>query len=246
METQVTHFRAVDTSYSELGWRDMYRFFSRQASDRPERGHFGVLHVFNSGTIDPQQGYPMHPHDNVEIVTIPFRGTWEHRDTVGNVRQFGAGSVQSITAGTGLAHSEFNASATDSLTTMQFWLFTRKRGVAPRYDLYDYASVQVPNELTQIASPHDDEGVRIEQDAWFHIGRFDGGRSFTYSRHLESNGIFIYVTRGEFEVMDYELGERDALGIEGSNIVTGQALSQGSEVLLIEVPMVVDPNSLYF
>lgn len=242
----ITMYPASETPYADLGWRDMSRMFSRNPHDRPERRNFGVLHVFNAGTIQPRQGYPMHPHDNVEIVTIPVRGTWEHKDTAGNARTFGAGHVQSITAGTGLAHSEFNASGTEPLTTMQFWLYTRTLGLQPRYDLYDYAPHLTSNELIQVASPNpDDAGVHIEQDAWFSLGRFDAGAPVAYNKHSPLTGTFVYVIRGEFKVLGHLLSSGDAMGIEGADGVTGHAHASDSELLVIEVPMEIDPDTVY-
>lgn len=238
-----TYYPSSETPYSDMGWRDMYRMFTRTPNQKPERNHFGVLHVFNAGTIQPHQGYPMHPHDNVEIVTIPLMGTWRHKDTMGNVRIFKEGQVQTMTAGTGLSHSEYNASDTDTLTTMQFWLFTNKYGVEPCYDLYDYASQQNQNELTQIVSPKSDNtGASIQQDAWFTIGRFDKNSIFLYTKHLPENGVFIYNIRGKFDVMGKEIDEKDALGIENTNVINGKALTQNAEILFIEIPMTNEPE----
>lgn len=243
---KLTVYPASETPYSDVGWRDMYRMFSRSAPMGNERRNFGVLHVFNCGTIQPGEGYPMHSHRDVEIVTIPLEGTWNHEDNEGNSRTFGSGQVQLISAGTGLPHSELNASDTEPLTSMQFWLFAREHGKRPRYELYDYREHEVRNQLNQVVSPNDDdEGVRIDQDAWFSIGKFDEGISFSYSLHSKDNGVFVYVTRGEFEIQGRGLTEKDALGIEESDVVEGLAVTANAEFVLIEVPMEIGPESLY-
>jgi redox-sensitive bicupin YhaK (pirin superfamily) len=201
---KLTPYPKSETAFYDWGWRTMSPMFRGGQYDLPHRHHFGMLHVFNQGTIQPAQGYPMHPHQNMEIVTIPIKGQWEHKDSEGNLIHFGDGEVQIMSAGTGMAHSEFNASQTNPLTTMQFWLHTNEPNSAPRYEWFRYANHLRQNHFTPLVQPlrpprlsrqesigRDEgvdgpendaqEGARILQNAWFSIGRFDQGAPFSYA-----------------------------------------------------------------
>lgn len=241
------HYPNSETSFYDLGWRTMQPMFRGGQYDAEHRQNFGVLHVFNQGTIQPGKGYPMHPHENMEIVTIPIKGQWEHRDTQGNLIQFGDGEVQVMSAGTGMAHSEFNASQTDTLTTMQFWLHTNEPNTAPRYEWYRYADNIKQNQFSTIVQPlrsnngisNVENGARILQDAWFSIGQFDQNSTISYSLQSQdkNHGVFVYVLSGEISLYGIKMGPKDALGIEHVDYIAGMALSPNVQVLLIEVPL---------
>lgn len=234
-----------ETAFYDFGWRTMRPMFRGGQYDSPRRHNFGVLHVFNQGTIQPSGGYPMHPHENMEIVTIPIKGRWEHKDTDGNLIHFGDGEVQIMSAGTGMAHSEFNASNTDTLTTMQFWLHTNEPNAAPRYEWYRYADKLQQNRLMTIVQPLRSEagennvaqGARIHQEAWFSIGCFDQNADVSYVLHGKNHGVFVYVIRGKFLIEGNALGPNDAIGIENIHHVVGRALNPDAQLLLVEVPV---------
>lgn len=247
MGPRFKHYPNAETAFLDLGWRTMQPMFRGGQYEAEHRQNFGVLHVFNQGTIQPGKGYPMHPHDNMEIVTIPIKGQWEHRDTQGNLIRFSDGEVQVMSAGKGMAHSEFNASDTDTLTTMQFWLHTNEPNTEPRYEWYRYADNLQHNQFSIIVQPlrsingiHDAaNGARILQDAWFSIGLFDQNAEISYSLQSRdrNHGVFVYVLSGEILLQDIKMGPKDALGIENVDSIIGAALSPNVQVLVIEVPL---------
>lgn len=241
------HYPSSETAFYDLGWRTMQPMFRGGQYEGEHRKNFGVLHVFNQGTIQPGKGYPMHPHENMEIVTIPIKGQWEHKDTQGNLIHFGDGEVQIMSAGTGMAHSEFNASETDTLTTMQFWLHTNEPNTAPRYEWYRYIDKMRQNQFSTIVQPLHNNGVmsdiangaRILQDAWFSIGQFDQNALISYSLKSQdkTHGIFAYVLSGELMLYGIKMGPKDALGIEDVDLVTGVAQRPNTQLLLLEIPL---------
>lgn len=245
MSPKLTHYPNSETAFYDLGWRTMQPMFRGGQYEQLHRRNFGVLHVFNQGTIKPSQGYPMHPHENMEIVTIPIKGKWEHRDSSGNLIHFSDGEVQVMSAGTGMAHSEFNASNTDELTTMQFWLHTNEPDLAPRYEWYRYKEKMQQNQFASLVQPirlkgvesDAQNGARILQDAWFSIGKFDQNADLSYVFKGDNHGVFAYVLDGEFLIEGVKLGPKDALGIENAKMVTGVSLSHDAQLLLVEVPM---------
>lgn len=246
---KITLYPNSETEFYDLGWRTMQPMFRGGLYEGAHRRNFGVLHVFNQGTIQPGQGYPMHPHENVEIVTIPIKGRWNHKDTSDNSIHFGDGEVQVMSAGTGMAHSEFNASNTNTLTTMQFWLRTNEPDATPRYEWYRYADKMRQNQFTTLVQPLHGEsgendatnGARILQEAWFSTGCFDQNAPISYSLHGKNHGVFAYVLSGNISLEGEELGPKDAIGIENKKIVTGVSQSSDAQLLIVEVPLTNTP-----
>jgi redox-sensitive bicupin YhaK (pirin superfamily) len=202
--------------------------------------HFGALRVLNDDRVDPGMGFGTHPHDNMEIISIPLEGDLEHKDSMGNTTVIKNGDIQVMSAGTGIQHSEFNKNS-DLLTKfLQIWLFPNKRNVTPRYDQITLNINDRHNKLQQILSPSsEDEGVWINQDAWFHLGKFDNNFTTNYALKKKENGVYIFVLKGDISINDQKLNERDGLGIwdiESFNITSN---SQDAEILLMEVPMVI-------
>lgn len=246
---KITLYPNSETEFYDLGWRTMQPMFRGGLYEGSHRQNFGVLHVFNQGTIQPGQGYPMHPHENMEIVTIPIKGRWMHKDTNDNSIHFSDGEVQVMSAGTGMAHSEFNASNTNTLTTMQFWLHTNEPNTAPRYEWYRYADKMNQNQFTTLVQPLHGKsgendvtnGARILQEAWFSIGRFDQNASISYTLRGINHGVFAYVLSGNCFLEGQELGPKDAIGIENIRLVTGLARSSDAQLLIVEVPLTNKP-----
>jgi len=229
--------------HANHGWLKTWHSFSFAGWYDPSRIHFGALRVLNDDYVAPGMGFATHPHDNMEIVTIPLEGALEHRDSMGNQGVIRKGDVQVMSAGSGITHSEFNHHPDQEVRLFQIWVFPNCKNVSPRYDQRSFDFEGSRNTLQTLVAPRSDEGsvegLWIYQNAWFHRGIFDEGTCISYSRHSVSNGLFAMVIEGKFRVDGVELNRRDAIGIkpiEGREIsITAQA--PDSELLLIELSM---------
>ena len=232
--------KADTRGHANHGWLDSHHSFSFANYYNPDRMHFGALRVLNDDRVDPGMGFGTHPHDNMEIISIPLEGDLEHKDSMGNTTIIKNGDIQVMSAGTGIQHSEFNKN-TDRLTKfLQIWLFPNKRNVTPRYDQITLNINDRHNKLQQILSPSsEDEGVWINQDAWFHLGKFDNNFTTNYSLKKKENGVYIFVLKGDVSINDQKLNERDGLGIWDIENFKITANSQDAEILLMEVPMLL-------
>lgn len=237
MANQLIH-KAGTRGHADHGWLRTNHTFSFADYYNPERVHFGALRVLNDDYIAGGMGFGTHPHDNMEIITIPLEGDLEHKDSMGNGTVIKHGDVQVMSAGTGITHSEYNHNKTKPVQLLQIWVFPNKRNVTPRYDQITLDVNQRRNKLQQILSPiSDDEGVWIHQDAWFHIGRFDENFETTYTWKKQGNGVYVFVIKGDITVNGTALNERDGSGIWNTDTMTIQANSANAELLIIEVPM---------
>jgi quercetin 2,3-dioxygenase len=232
-------FHKADTrGFSYHGWLQSYHTFSFAEYSNPDRIHFGMLRVLNDDTVEAGKGFGLHPHDNMEIISIPLEGDLEHRDSIGNVAVIKSGDVQVMSAGTGIYHSEFNKNHDKRVKFLQIWVFPNQRDVKPRYDQITLNPEDRRNELQQILSPiPDDAGVWIYQDAWFHIGKFDKGFSVTYNLKKKGNGVYFFVLNGDLTIDGNEMATRDGLGLWDTDKIFIASNSSDSEILLIEVPM---------
>lgn len=230
--------KANSRGHADHGWLKANHTFSFANYYNPDRMHFGVLRVLNDDYIAPGRGFGTHPHDNMEIITIPLEGDLEHKDSMGHKEVIKNGDVQVMSAGTGVYHSEYNANQDKPVKLFQIWLFPNKRNVEPRYDQITLDQEKMANQFMQILSPNpDDEGVWIHQDAWFHLGKFEQGKCEDYRlKKPATNGLYAMVVDGKFKVNGQELSERDALGIWDTNEVPVETLEPG-RILLMEVPM---------
>ena len=232
--------KASGRGLADFGWLKSYQSFSFGEYYNPERMRFGALRVLNDDTVSGAKGFGEHPHDNMEIISIPLEGQLEHRDSMNNSAVISPGEIQVMSAGTGIYHSEYNKNSNKPAKFLQIWLFPNKRNVAPRYDQVKFDAEQSHNKLQQILSPNPgDEGVWIYQDAWFHKGSFDKGVSVTYPLKKAGNGVYIFVIEGDIEVNGQSLNRRDGYGIWDTDQISFKALSN-AEVLLMEVPMKVN------
>lgn len=221
------------------GWLDTYHTFSFASYYNPERIHFGALRVLNDDWIKSGNGFGMHPHDNMEIITIPLSGVLEHKDSMKNRAVIKSGEIQIMSAGTGVFHSESSQKDEDDVSLLQIWVIPNRRNVTPRYDQLEISLLAKENELYQILSPNeDDEGVWIHQNAWFHMGDLSEGWQGTYTLKGEKNGVYVFVIEGAIEVNGESLETRDGLGVWETESITINS-SSASKVLLIEVPMQV-------
>ena len=221
------------------GWLEVNHSFSFANYYNPDRMNFGVLRVLNDDKIAPTKGFGMHPHDNMEIITIPLEGALEHKDSMGNGAVVQHGDVQVMSAGTGIRHSEFNANQDKHVKLLQIWLFPNKKDVQPRYDQISINDIKKRNEFYQILSPSaNDQGVWIHQDAWFHLGKFDNEFSSIYKLNKSGNGVYAFIIEGTAEIAGQKLEKRDGFGIWNVNDFEIKA-DKNSRILLMEVPMQV-------
>ena len=230
--------RAATRGHADHGWLDTYHTFSFADYYDPKRIHFGSLRVLNDDTVAPGEGFGTHPHANMEIVSIPLSGALRHRDSMGYVQELRPGGIQVMSAGTGITHSEFNASDTEPVKFLQIWLLPDARGHRPRYDQLTLAPA-VRNELRPIVAPEGfgNEHVGwIHQRAWFHTLDLDAGRGADYRLRLFGDGVYLFVLEGCVETAGETLSRRDGLGICGAGELRIDAAADAS-VLLIEVPM---------
>lgn len=238
MKNTVLH-KAESRGIANHGWLLSRQTFSFSSYHNPERMHFGVLRVLNDDTVSAGKGFGKHPHDNMEIISIPLQGGLEHQDSMGNVAVIKNGDIQVMSAGTGIQHSEYNNSREEEVKFLQIWIFPNKRNVTPRYDQITLNLEDRKNKLQQILSPNpDDAGVWIHQNTWFHLADFDKGTSLIYNFKSPDNGLYIFNLKGELEIDDQIILTRDGLGIWDTNKVSISAKSD-CEFLLMEVPMTV-------
>jgi len=231
--------KANTRGHANHGWLDSNHSFSFANYYNPERMHFGVLRVLNDDRIAPGTGFGTHPHDNMEIISIPLEGDLEHKDSMGNTAVIRNGEVQVMSAGTGIQHSEYNKNKDQEAKFLQIWLFPRAKGVEPRYDQISIKEVERKNEWYQILSPNkDDQGVWIHQDAWFHMGQFDASATTSYNLKKPGNGMYLFVLEGEVKVGDQVLSARDGFGMWNTEAFKIESNSK-SKLLLMEVPMTI-------
>ncbi len=220
------------------GWLHSKHSFSFASYYNPEKIHFGVLRVLNDDFVAAGMGFGLHPHDNMEIISIPLEGDLAHQDSMGNHTVIKHGDIQVMSAGTGIKHSEFNHNKDKPVKFLQIWVMPNKKDVAPRYDQITLDPANRINKLEQILSPNaDDAGVWIHQDAWFHIGKFDLDFATNYKVKKPGNGLYAFVLYGSFEIAGQTLAERDALGITDFDQFELKALTKDAEILLMEIPM---------
>ena len=229
--------KAASRGHADHGWLESYHTFSFADYYNPQRIHFGALRVLNDDRVSAGMGFGKHPHDNMEIISIPLSGELEHKDSMGNVAVIKEGEVQVMSAGSGVYHSEFNKRQDSDARFLQIWVFSNKKDVTPRYDQLSIRDVEKENAFYQILSPdQNDQGVWIYQDAWFHLGKFEAGKSDTYTWKKEGNGLYIFVLEGQAEVDGQLLDKRDGYGIWETDKVIIKA-TQDAKLLLMEVPM---------
>ncbi|MBS2210063.1 pirin family protein [Carboxylicivirga mesophila] len=235
MQAQV--YKSESRGTADYGWLKANYSFSFANYYNPERIHFGALRVLNDDVIAPSGGFDTHPHDNMEIITIPLSGRLAHKDSMGHTSYIEKGEIQVMSAGKGIFHSEFNGSDKEALNLFQIWLFPKVRNVEPRYQQIALKTLEKKNELYQILSPDkDDEGVWIYQDAWFHMGQFDNPWQGSYQTKKEGNGIYLMVIEGEVNVAGQQLTKRDAMAISDASEIEIEALAN-TQFLIMDIPM---------
>lgn len=232
-------YSAATRGHANYGWLDANYSFSFAHYYNPQRMHFGVLRVLNDDTIIGGMGFDTHPHDNMEIITIPLAGALEHKDSMGNKGVIHAGDVQIMSAGTGIQHSEFNYYPDVSGSILQIWIFPKFRDITPRYDQKTFLAEDRINRFQTVVSPEDEAALWINQDAYLSLASLTQGYTGEYEIKREGNGAYIFIISGEITVGEQKLGRRDALGLRDTTSFTITADTE-AEVLVIDLPMVIN------
>jgi redox-sensitive bicupin YhaK (pirin superfamily) len=236
MANTILH-KAETRGHANHDWLNSYHTFSFAGYYNPERMHFGALRVLNDDTVEAGMGFGTHPHDNMEIISIPLEGDLEHKDSMNNVAVIKNGDIQVMSAGTGIYHSEYNKDRAHRVKFLQIWVYPDKKNVEPRYDQITLNLEDRHNKLQQILSPNPgDAGVWIHQNAWFHLGKFDKGESAEYNLKAAGNGVYVFVLSGDVKINEQVLNTRDGYGIWDTGKFTITAETD-AEFLLMEVPM---------
>lgn len=222
------------------GWLNAKHSFSFASWYNPDRTNFGALRVLNDDIVSPGAGFGTHPHDNMEIITIPLSGAIAHKDSMGNSSIIKTGEIQVMSAGTGIQHSEFNPSKEESLNLFQIWIFPNKRNVEPRYDQFEMDIQGMKNNFLQLVSPlKEDEGTWIHQNAWIKIAKVDENTEIHYVLNSKENGVYFIVIEGAISINNQILKQKDAIGVWDTDTIVLKSNSQ-SKILAIEIPMEFD------
>lgn len=233
---QYVFHSATSRGHANHGWLDSYHTFSFANYHDPARMHFGMLRVLNDDTIEGAKGFGAHPHDNMEIITIPLKGALAHKDNTGRSEIIKANDVQIMSAGTGIMHSEFNASQDDAVSLLQIWVFPKVRNIKPRYDQKTFNTDDRKNKIQTVVAPDESGAININQDAWFSLSSLEKDFSIDYTIRKSGNGVYAFVINGALTIDNYKLAERDGLGVWNTGKISIKA-NEKAELLLIDVPM---------
>jgi quercetin 2,3-dioxygenase len=230
-------YPASQRGHVNFGWLDSHHSFSFGNWHDAEKVHFGALRVLNDDIVKEGRGFDTHPHDNMEIVSIPLKGALAHKDSTGTEGIIYSGDVQIMSAGSGIRHSEYNASHYDPVNFLQVWVFPKQRNIKPRHDQKTFDPAGREGKWQVVVSPDEKEGgVWINQDARFAMTKLPAGKEIGFTPAYSGNGVYIFVLEGEVTIDEKKLGRRDGLGISGTDTFSIQA-GADSEILAIEVPM---------
>ena len=228
--------KAETRGRTEIDWLDSYHTFSFDEYFDSNRISFGALRVLNDDHIAPGGGFQTHPHKNMEIITIPLKGHLQHGDSKKNSRIITVGDIQVMSAGTGIFHSEMNASPVEPVDLLQIWIMPKERNTRPVYQDYSIREYLHPNTLSVIVSPDGDTPASILQDAWFSLGKVEAGKKLEYHMHQSHGGVYIFLIEGEIVVDETVLHRRDGIALTELNSLEIEILKD-SHILLMEIPM---------
>jgi quercetin 2,3-dioxygenase len=232
-----TLFPANERGQGDYGWLKTSYSFSFASWHDPHKMGFGKLRVLNDDQIAPGQGFGMHSHENMEIITIVLKGELEHKDSMGNVGKIGAGEIQIMSAGTGVDHSEYNPSETETLELFQLWIYPEKKGIAPRYG-QKMINKGMKNQWQKIIGPlgSDENILQINQQAWISLLDIEEGKDVSYNLSNTANCVYFMVIEGEVNVDNIELKKRDAIGLSDFNDIVKIISKTESKILAVEIP----------
>lgn len=233
---KTTIHKAETRGKVSFGWLKSNHSFSFGHYHNPERMSFGMLRVLNDDIVEGGAGFPAHPHNNMEIVSIPLAGSLAHKDSTGTEKAINTGEVQIMSAGSGITHSEYNHSKTDEVNFLQVWVIPKERNIDPRYDQKFFSSEERKNSSQTVVAPNDEKALWINQDAWFSLADIDQDKNVNYLLKKEGNGVYVFVIDGNIEIGGNLLGKRDAIGVSETDSIDISA-KEDAKLLLIEVPM---------
>ncbi len=229
--------QANTRGHANHGWLDTSHTFSFAHYYDPSRMNFGVLRVLNDDFVDGGRGFGTHPHDNMEIISIPLSGDLEHKDSMGNKTVIKQNDIQILNAGTGISHSEYNKNADKKVNFLQIWVFPKVKGIVPSYGQITLNPEERINKLQTVVSPtKTDSNVWINQDAWFHLGSLKKEFKTEYTIKQKDNGVYAFVIDGEVTINGQKLSKRDGFGVWETDKLSILA-DKDSEILLMDVPM---------
>lgn len=228
--------KANSRGHANHGWLNTFHTFSFANYYNPKRMNFGKLRVLNDDWVAPQNGFDMHPHKNMEVISIPLNGYLRHGDSIQNSEVITTGDIQVMSAGTGIIHSEHNDSADKALEFLQIWILPRKENSKPAYGSFDIRPLLKQNMLSLFLSPDGETPASIDQDAWFSMGDLEAGQVNEYILHNKHNGVYVFVIEGELKIDRTQLSRRDGAGFWDTDSIVIE-VQKDSKVLLIEVPM---------
>ncbi|GAA4237328.1 pirin family protein [Postechiella marina] len=231
--------RANTRGFANHGWLKSYHTFSFAGYQNKERVNFGMLRVLNDDVVQPKMGFGTHPHQNMEIISIPLKGALSHKDSIGNTRAIEVGEVQVMSAGTGLTHSEFNDSETEDVNFLQLWIIPEEKGVTPNYEQRKFNDTNQLNKLETVVAPKDKlEGnaLPISQQAFIYRTNLEAGKNIDVKLKTDKNGVYVFVVSGVINIDNKVLNARDAIGVYDVKNITINA-SEYAKLIIIEVPM---------
>lgn len=221
------------------GWLNSFHTFSFASYYNKERMHFGALRVLNDDTVAAGMGFGEHPHENMEIISIPLKGDLHHKDSTGRDKIIKQGDVQIMSAGSGIFHSEMNANKDEDVQFLQIWIYPKERNIEPRYEQKTFALHERKNILKTVVAPDNDDAIWINQDAWLTLGSFDETKEIDYPLHNKNSGVYAFVIEGSITINNITLNKRD--GLEISEVEALKITTNGlAEILLIEVPLLIN------
>jgi redox-sensitive bicupin YhaK (pirin superfamily) len=229
--------RAAERGHANHGWLDAHHSFSFANWYDPSKIHFGMLRVLNDDVVQGGQGFGMHSHNDMEIITIILEGALQHKDNMGNGSVIKPGDVQVMSAGSGVMHSEFNPSPNERTNLFQLWIFPKENGIKPRYDQKTFSTEERKNKIQTVASGfHTNGELYIHQDAALSLSNLEKDKTLEYQLMKKGNGAYVMVIKGAVEIKGERLMKRDAIGISDTESFNIAAL-ENAELLIVDVPM---------
>jgi len=233
-----TYHENESRGLADHGWLKSRHTFSFSSYHNPERMNFGLLRVLNDDIVKPSMGFGTHPHENMEIISIPLSGSLRHQDSMGNKHIISTGEVQIMSAGSGITHSEYNNSSSDDVKFLQIWVLPKEKDINPRYDQKIFDVVNRRNRFQLLVAPEtSEEAVWINQDAWFSLADIEAEQQVNYEKNNTKNGVYFFVIEGNANIDGNDVKQRDGLGIIDGETYPIVAQSK-TQLLAIEVPLV--------
>ena len=233
-----TYHENESRGLADHGWLKSRHTFSFSSYHNPERMNFGLLRVLNDDIVKPSMGFGTHPHENMEIISIPLSGSLRHQDSMGNKHIISTGEVQIMSAGSGITHSEYNNSSSEDVKFLQIWVLPKEKDINPRYDQKIFDVVNRRNRFQLLVAPEtSEEAVWINQDAWFSLADIEAEQQVNYEKNNTKNGVYFFVIEGNANIDGNDVKQRDGLGIIDGETYPIVAHSK-TQLLAIEVPLV--------